>query len=127
MLTEYIIVIVTVMLAIPYLEPALLYNIAWSLPILTYVDLIIYSLVLSGLAQLLFNLFFSINMLLLWIWCVICWLEKDEGTYLLTACSYVELQFFTGLIGFIHMTQLNICALLISAILKHLTDLNVVG
>jgi len=98
-----------------------------ELPILTYVDLIIYSLVLSGLAQLLFNLFFSIDMLLLWVWCVICWLEKDEGTYLLTAYSYVELQFFSGLIGFIHMIQLNICTLLISAIVKHLIDSNVVG
>jgi len=40
---------------------------------------------------------------------------------------YVELQFFAGLIGFIHMTQLNICILSISAILKHLIDLNIVG
>ena len=73
------------------------------------------------------NLFFSVDMLLLWVWCVVCWLEKDEGTYPLTTHSYVELQFFAGLIGFIHMTQLNICTLLISATLRHLIDLNVVG
>ena len=98
-----------------------------ELPILTYVDLITYSLVLSGPAQLLFNLLDSVDMLLLWVWCVVCWLEKEEGTYLPIARSCVELQFFAGLIGFIHMTQLNICTLLISAILKHSIDLNVVG
>ena len=62
-----------------------------ELPILTYIDLIIYSLVLSGPAQLLFNLFYSVDMLLLWVWCVVCWLEKEEGTYLPIVRSYVEL------------------------------------
>ena len=60
-----------------------------ELPILTYADLIINSLVLSKLVQLLFNLFFNVDMLLLWVWCVVCWLEKDEGTYLPTYCPYL--------------------------------------
>ena len=57
---------------------------------------------------------------------LVCCLLAGEGRGNLST-SYVELQFFAGLISFIHMTQLNICILSISVILKHLIDLNVVG
>ena len=50
----------------------------WKLPMLTCADLIIYSLVLSGLAQLLFNVFFSVNMLLC-IMGLVCRLLAGEG------------------------------------------------
>ena len=89
--------------------------------ILTYVDLIIYSLVLSRLAQLPFNLFFSWLAAIMGLVCHL--LEKDEGIYLLTVHSYVEFQFIAALTSFVLGTQLNTYTLLIFGILKHLIDL----